>query len=105
MDTSFLTVKSRSGSEPNPKERLTIVGDLMRSIAVLKHHPEFDTLEEVAWDFIPRWTTAVEMLGEDVYLGAENFGNLYVLRRNATSNAEKLRVRRHEQYVPFRGDG
>jgi len=97
-----LCVKSRMPSCPDQsstqskvkeQEQLAIVGDLMRSIAVLKYYPKHQALEEVARDFNPRWTTAIEMLSDNIYLGGENFGNLFVLRRNGSSKSEELRCR------------
>jgi len=91
-----LCVKSRMPSSQikgKEQEQLAIVGDLMRSIAVLKYYPKYQALEEVARDFNPRWTTAIEMLSDNIYLGGENFGNLFVLRRNASSKSEELRCR------------
>lgn len=75
------------------EEMLAIVGDLMRSIGLVQYYPEHSTLEEVARDFSPNWTTAVEMLTEDVYLGSENWGNLFCLRRNKAATSEEVRYR------------
>jgi DNA damage-binding protein 1 len=74
-------------------EMLAIVGDLMRSIGLVQYYPEHSTLEEVARDFNPSWTTAIEMLTQDVYLGAENWGNLFCLRRNKAASSEEVRFR------------
>jgi len=82
------------GSEEKPKEYLAIVGDLMRSISLVQYYPEHDTLEEIARDFNSNWTTAIEMLTNDVYLGAENWNNLYCLKRNNNPNSsEEVRCR------------
>ena len=70
-----------------------IVGDLMRSISVLQYSPQFNALEEIARDYNQNWTTAIEMLSEDIYIGAENFHNIFVLRRNAKAQSEELRNR------------
>lgn len=79
--------------EPQTKEQLAIVGDLMRSISLVQYYPEHSTLEEVARDFNANWTTAVSMLTDDVYLGGENWNNLYVLRRNTKATSEEVRCR------------
>ena len=68
-----------------------IVGDLMRSIALLKL--EENDFEEVARDYNANWTTAIEILSDDVYLGAENWNNLFVLRRNVDATLEEVRCR------------
>ena len=75
------------------KEQLAIVGDMVRSISVVKFYPEFETLEEVARDFNQNWITAAEMVTNDIYLGAENFNNILVLRRNPHAEAEETRCR------------
>uniref|UniRef100_A0A7S4JB88 RSE1/DDB1/CPSF1 C-terminal domain-containing protein n=1 Tax=Odontella aurita TaxID=265563 RepID=A0A7S4JB88_9STRA len=65
----------------------------MRSLSVVRYYPRHRTLEEVARDYNANWTTAVEMLTDDVYLGGENFNNLFVLRRNPDANSEEVRCR------------
>ncbi|EEC45658.1 damage-specific DNA binding protein 1 [Phaeodactylum tricornutum CCAP 1055/1] len=81
-----LFVKSRA-------KPLAIVGDLMRSVSLMQYYPQHETLEEVARDFNPNWTTAVEMLTDDVYIGAENWNNLFCLRRNKAATSEEIRCR------------
>ena len=76
-----------------PEEMLAIVGDLMRSISLVQYYPQHQTLEEVARDFNANWTCAVEMLNDNVYLGAENWNNLFCLRRNTASASEEIRCR------------
>jgi DNA damage-binding protein 1 len=71
-----------------PPERLAIVGDLMRSVSLMQHFEQHAALEEIARDFHTNWTTAVEMLNDDVYIGAENWHNLFCLRRNKSVNEE-----------------
>ena len=72
---------------------LAVVGDLMRSISLVQFYPEHNTLEEIARDFNANWTCAVEMLTENIYLGAENWNNLFCLRRNTSSSNEEMRCR------------
>lgn len=75
------------------KQQLAIVGDLMRSISLVQHYPEHNTLEEVARDFNANWTTAVSMLTDDVYIGGENWNNIFVLKRNTKATSEEIRCR------------
>ena len=75
------------------REQLAIVGDMVRSISVVKYYPEFETLEEIARDFNQNWVTAIEMLTDNTYLGAENFNNIFALRRNPKSSSEEIRCR------------
>jgi DNA damage-binding protein 1 len=80
-------------ADKNQKEMLAIVGDLMRSISLVQYYPQYETLEEVARDFNVNWTSAVTMLTDDVYLGGENWNNLFVLRRNTKAQSEEVRCR------------
>lgn len=96
MDTSRSRKITNPTKKSKPKqevEMLAIVGDLMRSISVVQYYPEHDTLEEIARDFNTNWTTAIEMLTDDVYLGGENWNNLFVLRRNANGQSDEARCR------------
>jgi len=70
-----------------------LVGDLMRSLVLLEYTGK--DMDEVARDYNPNWTTAVEILSEEegVYLGAENYNNLFVLRRNKESALEEVQCR------------
>lgn len=72
---------------------LTIVGDLMRSISVLEYSPQQHILEEVARDYNANWMTALEILTEETYLGAENWNNLFVVKRNTQGPSDEVRCR------------
>lgn len=86
------TLKDKK-EENKQKEMLAIVGDLMRSISLVQYYPQYETLEEVARDFNANWTTALAMLTDDVYLGGENWNNLFILRRNNKAQSEEVRCR------------
>ncbi|CAM9125233.1 unnamed protein product [Choristocarpus tenellus] len=60
-----------------------IVGDLMRSISLLVYKSLDGCIEEIARDYHANWMTAVEMIDDDVYIGAENDCNIFTVRRNA----------------------
>jgi DNA damage-binding protein 1 len=92
-DESASNVGNEKKPESSQKEMLAIVGDLMRSISLVQYYPQHETLEEVARDFNANWTTAVAMLTEDIYLGGENWNNLYVLKRNIKAQNEEVRCR------------
>ena len=81
------------GGADDKRPQLAIVGDLMRSISLVRYYPEYQTLEEEARDYNANWTTGIEMLTEDVYIGGENWNNLFVLRRNASAASEEVRCR------------
>eukprot|EP00667_Euglena_gracilis_P000838 EG_transcript_838 len=70
-----------------------IFGDIMRSLSVLMYKADVSALEEIAFDFNPNMITASEVLGDDVYIGAENFYNLFTLAQNAdTTNDDEHRM-------------
>ncbi len=84
---------NESKGESKEEEQFAIVGDLMRSISLVQYYPEHKTLEEIARDFNSNWTTAIEMLHANVYLGAENWNNLFCLRRNTASTSAEVQCR------------
>lgn len=92
---SLMPPHSGSGPATSDDERsqIAIVGDLMRSIAVVQYFPKYKALEEVARDYNTQWTTATEMLTENVYLVAENWCNFVILKRNPKAAAEEVRCR------------
>lgn len=59
-----------------------LVGDLMRSITLLQHRQMEGSFEEIARDYDPKWMTAVEILDDDTFLGAENAYNLFVCQKD-----------------------
>ncbi len=84
---------NESKAESKEEEQFAIVGDLMRSISLVQYYPEHSSLEEIARDFNSNWTTAIEMLHANVYLGAENWNNLFCLRRNTASTSPEVQCR------------
>jgi len=70
-----------------------VVGDLMRSISLLLYKPIDSSIEEISRDFNANWMTAVEMVDDDYFLGAENDSNLFVVRRNAEAATDEDRTR------------
>jgi len=93
MDISDQKTVDGEKKNAESEEELAIVGDLMRSISLVQYYPQHQTLEEVARDFNSNWTTAVEMLTDDIYLGSENWNNLFCLRRNKAATSEEVRCR------------
>mmetsp|Transcript_30515 Transcript_30515/g.37255 ORF Transcript_30515/g.37255 Transcript_30515/m.37255 type:complete len:945 (+) Transcript_30515:2-2836(+) len=93
-----LLLKSHTTGNNADCDNIAIVGDLMRSISVLEYDKINNTIEEVARDYNANWVTAVEMLASDVYLGAENWNNLFILKRNTNPNAsDELKCRLETQ--------
>ena len=73
-----------------------IVGDLVRSITLLRYKPEERTLQEVARDFNSSYQRAVEILdgaSDDIYVGADIHGNLQCLRHVADAVTDEERCK------------
>ncbi|XP_031549547.1 DNA damage-binding protein 1-like [Actinia tenebrosa] len=77
-----------------------LVGDLMRSMTLLVYLPMEGSLQEIAHDFSPKWMTAVEILDDDTFLGAENSFNLFTCQKNsgATTDEERFYLQDAGQY-------
>jgi DNA damage-binding protein 1 len=75
-----------------------IVGDLMKSVTVLQYGS--NSISEIARDYIPAWTTAIEAIDDDNFISAETGYNIYSLRKqsDATSEEEKSRLEITGQY-------
>ena len=73
------------------KDNLIVVGDLMKSITLLEYQREYARIEEIAHDFSSNWMTAVEILDDNTYLGAESSYNLFTVQRNADADTEDKR--------------
>ena len=90
------------------KDDHAIVGDLMRSISVYNYSSSSDDglngIEEIARDFNANWTTSCEILSSNVYLGAENWNNIYSLRRNVDATSEEARCRLETQGMYYLGE-
>jgi DNA damage-binding protein 1 len=65
----------------------------MRSISVLLYKAEEMTIEEIARDYNPNWMTAVEVLDDDIFIGAENSFNLFTVRRSSDAATDEERAR------------
>ena len=63
----------------------------MKSISLLVYKPEEGTIELLACDFNTNWMSAVHILDDDTYLGAENSFNLFTVRRNSDCPTEEYR--------------
>ncbi|XP_048331269.1 DNA damage-binding protein 1a [Ziziphus jujuba] len=70
-----------------------VVGDLMKSISLLMYKHEEGAIEERARDYNANWMSAVEILDDDIYLGAENSFNLFTVRKNSEGATDEERGR------------
>ncbi|TRY64004.1 hypothetical protein TCAL_00788 [Tigriopus californicus] len=68
-----------------------LVGDLVRSMALLQYKTMEGSFEEISRDFAPNWMTAVEILDDDTFLGAENAGNIFVCQRDSAASTDEER--------------
>merc|ERR1719323_2156892 len=73
-----------------------LVGDLVRSMTLLQYKTMEGSFEEIARDYCPNWMTAVEILDDDTFLGAENNNNLFVCQRDAGANTDEERQQMEE---------
>ncbi len=65
----------------------------MKSIYLLMYKPEEGVLEIRAKDFHSNYMTAVDILDDDTYLGAEISYNLFTVRKNSDAAADEDRNR------------
>ncbi|QQP55140.1 Uncharacterized protein FKW44_008242, partial [Caligus rogercresseyi] len=59
-----------------------LVGDLIRSMTLLQYKTMEGSFEEISRDHLPNWMTAIEVLDDDTFLGAENASNIFVCVRD-----------------------
>ena len=65
----------------------------MKSIYLLMYKAEENVIEMRARDFHSNYMTAVTILDDDTYLGAENSYNLFTVRKNSDVAADEDRNR------------
>ncbi|XP_060805090.1 DNA damage-binding protein 1 [Amyelois transitella] len=68
-----------------------LVGDIMRSMSLLQYKQMEGSFEEIARDYSPNWMTAVEILDDDTFLGAENCFNLFVCQKDSAATTDEDR--------------
>ena len=72
----------------------------MKSISLLVYKSIDGTIEEIARDFNQNWMTAIEMINDDIFIGAENSFNLFTVRKNTDATSDEQR-NRLETYGEF----
>eukprot|EP00959_Pyramimonas_sp_CCMP1952_P338317 7085006-Pyramimonas_sp.AAC.1 len=65
----------------------------MKSISLLMYKAEEGVIEDRARDYNANWMTAVEVLDDDTYLGAENSFNLFTVRKNSDAGTDEEEVK------------
>merc|ERR1719510_2076255 len=73
-----------------------LIGDLVRSITLLQYKTMEGSFEEIARDFSPNWMTAIEILDDDTFLGAENAYNIFVCQRDSAASTDEERLQMTE---------
>ncbi|CAL8110980.1 unnamed protein product [Orchesella dallaii] len=68
-----------------------LVGDLMRSITLLQYKSMEGTFEEIARDYNPNWMTAIDIIDDDTFLGADNAFNLFVCTKDGGAATDEER--------------
>ena len=74
-------------------KQLAIVGNLMRSIALVEYYPKHQVIQELARDFNSNCSTEIAMLTDNIYICSEGYNNLFVLQYNPNATTEQARVR------------
>ena len=54
---------------------------LLKILLVFSYKPLEGALEEIARDYHPNWMTAIKMIDDDNYIGAENSENIFMCTR------------------------
>ncbi|KAM0887190.1 hypothetical protein ACQ4PT_029232 [Festuca glaucescens] len=88
--------KENLGGEIVPRFRICFVLLEMVTCSVfyeMQVQHEESAIEELARDYNPNWMTAVEMINDDIYVGAENSYNLFTVRKNSDAATDEERGR------------
>lgn len=68
----------------------------MRSMTLLQYKVMEGSFEEIARDYNPNWMTAVEILDDDLFLGAENSFNIFVCQKDSAATTDEERIQMQE---------
>jgi len=69
-----------------------LVGDLVRNVCLLQYKTMEGSFEEIGRNHEPNWMTAIEIIDDDTFLGAENSHNLFVCSRDSSSSNDEERT-------------
>lgn len=70
-----------------------LIGDILKSVSLLRYIPETSKLEMVSCDTDPSWVTAAEFLDDDNFVVADVAFNLMGVRKRSESEVEDERRR------------
>ena len=93
LSVKSLVSSDKSLQKRHEKKQLAIVGDLMRSVALVEYFPKHQVIEELARDFNSNFVTDIAMLTNNTYMASEDMNNLCVLQYNPNATTEQARVR------------
>lgn len=74
------------------QDNYIIVGDLMKSISLLRYRTIDGFIEEIARDLNSNWMTAIDMLTSDIYIGAEADFNIFTVRHKTDALSDEDRI-------------
>ena len=72
------------------KNDFILIGDMMKSCAVLTFRPETNTFEPVARDHSPAWLQSIEIIDDDHFLMCDGFQNMTCLRKDRYKKTKKV---------------
>lgn len=81
-----------------------LVGDIMRNMTLLQYKTMEGSFEEIGRDYNPNWMTAIEILDDDVFLGAENSFNIFVCQKDSAATTDEERAQMQEVGLFHVGD-
>lgn len=81
-----------------------LVGDLMRSVTLLQYKTMEGSFEEISRDYNPNWMTAIEILDDELFLGAENSYNLFICQKDSAATSDEDRTHMQEVGTVHLGD-
>ncbi|KAI5740244.1 hypothetical protein M8J76_002026 [Diaphorina citri] len=81
-----------------------LVGDLMRSLTLLQYKTMEGSFEEISRDYNPNWMTSIEILDDELFLGAENSYNLFICQKDSAATSDEDRTHLQEVGTVHLGD-
>lgn len=86
------------------KGDFVLIGDIMRSMTVIQYKAVQGSFEEICRDYSPNWMTAIEILDDDTFLGAENSLNIFICQKDSASTNDEEREMVQEVSLFHLGD-
>mmetsp|Transcript_6838 Transcript_6838/g.17214 ORF Transcript_6838/g.17214 Transcript_6838/m.17214 type:complete len:1079 (-) Transcript_6838:121-3357(-) len=70
-----------------------VVGDIMRSINLIMYNQVSGQLELISRDYSINWMSSLEIIDDDVFIGAEHFCNLFTVKKNSDAATDEERAK------------